>query len=89
MRLPRRFTPRNDLREEFSKVSQHLQEVGKEVARGDIAECMRLGAEHDTDSSAGGQVAKETAAGAVLGHAGRGAATGAAGGGVGGFKPPF
>jgi outer membrane lipoprotein SlyB len=75
----------------------HLQVVGKEVAQGDIDECMRLAAEHGADSSAGGEVAKKTASGAaigaatgaavgaVLGHAARGAATGAAGGGAGGL----
>jgi hypothetical protein len=77
--------------------NDQLEYVGDEVAQADIDDCMRLAADHGTDSDSGERVAKRTvggaavggaigaAVGAVTGDIGRGAAIGAAGGAAGGF----
>jgi hypothetical protein len=77
----------------------HLQEVGKDQASVDIAQCEDMAKDAGASPSDGkaGQAAGSTAAGAgigaaagaaggaVVGHAGRGAAIGAVGGATGGL----
>jgi hypothetical protein len=75
----------------------HLKQVGDEVARRDIDECIRYAKEGGVEGDKGAEVAKNTAGGAavggavgaatgaVLGSLGRGAAAGAAGGAAGGL----
>ena len=73
----------------------HLRMVGSEVADADIDACMALAREYGADRGDGGEIAKDTAAGAavggatgaavgaVVGNLGKGAAAGAAGGAAG------
>lgn len=75
--------------------NHQLTMVGKEAAEDDIDQCMELARSYGAETSAGGEVAKDTATGAavggatgaavgaVLGGVGRGAAAGAAGGAAG------
>jgi len=62
--------------------NDHLKQVGSDQAQAEIDECTQLAAEYGADSSSGGNVAKDTAGGAVIGGA-VGAATGAVLGSVG------
>lgn len=73
----------------------HLTTVGPEVAENDIDTCMALAREYGANAGKGGEIAKDTAAGATVGGAtgaavgavvgdlGKGAAAGAAGGAAG------
>lgn len=74
----------------------YLQNIGKEKARADIDECMRLATEYGAKEDVGGKIAKDTATGAAVGGAtgaaigavlgknvGRAAGAGAAGAGAG------
>lgn len=75
--------------------NEHLKQVGDQKAQADIDECMRLATEYGAKEDAGAKIAKDTAAGAVVGAAagaaiaavfgenvGRAAGAGAAGAGV-------